>query len=220
MNIERPTAILGPGAELLTIDAGGESRVFSATGAQAVWLQGITLDGGFSDTDDGGGGIRAFETNLDVAEMVIQNCDAWTGAGIWIQGGDLAVTGSTFSGNSTTHRGWGGAIHAARHWALYGFESCQIIDCQFSGNSADGSSDEGGAVCSSFPYLTIRNSSFHGNSAEYGGRRLDFFRYGDRELGVFGEHGVRRWGLAYRGRRHRDELHPRGQRRRHWRSSI
>ena len=146
--------------------AGGESRVFVAIEAGNVWLHDVEIAGGFSDSEtDDGGGVYALETDLHVADTVIHQCNAHNGAGIWIRGGDLVVTGSTLSGNRGTSYGGGGAIRVSDYYE-YGVHTCFIDDCRFLENTSTG---EGGAVYCSFSSLWIANSSFHGNRANYGG---------------------------------------------------
>ena len=115
LDLTRPAAILGLGAELLTVDAAGESRVLNVTRAQDVWLRDMTLQNGLSDSEEDGGGISALKTNLHVADTVIRQCTAANGGAIWIREGDLTVKGSAFRGNLAS-AGSGGAIDAAGEW--------------------------------------------------------------------------------------------------------
>jgi hypothetical protein len=88
--------IQGPGAEVLTIDAGGNSRIFKiADGSdvlKTVTISGLSLVNG-SVTGSDGGGIFSTET-LTLKKTVISGCQSTNG-----QGGGVAVNNTGNTGN-------------------------------------------------------------------------------------------------------------------------
>ncbi len=114
--------IAGPGAANLTVDAGGNFRVFDSE-SPTLSLSGFTITGGFVNHDNGGGIRAGGIVTLD--GMVISNCmatgqvDYYTGVGGGIEiesGGFLTVRNSTISGNTAGVIGggigfyWGGSL--------------------------------------------------------------------------------------------------------------
>jgi hypothetical protein len=149
--ITEALTILGPGEELLAIDASGNdatpdmpmgdgSRVFNIDdgdmGLIDVELLELSLTGG--DVAGFGGGIRSEES--------------------------LSLTDVTISENSATLKGGG----------IFGYESLVVTDATISGNTATG--DNGGGICSFGP-LTVTDSTLEGNVAENGGGI--FIEFGD-----------------------------------------
>ena len=96
-------SIIGLGADQTTIDAGGNSRIFNITADSGDFLfQGMTLTGGFADTD--GGAISSLSSRLLTinSSTISGNSTAGTnssGGGIYAKG-DVSITGSTISGNT------------------------------------------------------------------------------------------------------------------------
>lgn len=149
LTIGKNLTVTGPGANQLTIDAGGASRVLEIT-AGTVGLSGLTLTGGNGGGEYGGGVLNAANTTL--TGVVIQgNTGAYVGGGA-SNAGTLTIVDSTISGNSAS---WGGGVFNAN--------SLTIENSTISGNSAD----DGGGVFS-YDYdtsTTISNSTISGNSA-------------------------------------------------------
>jgi hypothetical protein len=107
--------IIGPGANLLTIDGGaGVNRVFIASGT--VNISGVTITGGHAEgsAERGlGGGIFAFNGSLTLNGVVVtgniaaRNAGA-SGGGIFYNTGNHFIYNSTISNNVST--AFGGAI--------------------------------------------------------------------------------------------------------------
>jgi predicted outer membrane repeat protein len=139
--IRKELRVKGPGARLLTIDAGH--------GLDGV---GGTLDG-----------FRIFNVDNDAEERIAVEI-----SGLTLTGGDapgpaggairnlenLKIVRSTVSGNAAQFGG-----------GLYSTGSAQIHESTFAGNRAE---DHGGAIFSSGP-LTLTNSTVSGNTAKVGG---------------------------------------------------
>lgn len=122
--------ISGPGSELLTVDAGGESRVFSFSegsgyysydGAPVV-VSGLTVTGGFASENgqSGGGGISVYDADLTLDDVVVTGNSAERGGGgVKVHdGGDVVVTGSVISDNTAGAYGGGIYVDTARSFTM------------------------------------------------------------------------------------------------------
>lgn len=185
--------IEGPGVELLTIDAGGLSRVFSIGSDGEADIAGLTIRGGSAqdiaptdpNDDDGGGFFNNGVLNLtDV--VVRDNSAQGEGGGVYNKGA-VTVVNATFVDNTAVIHG--GALHNEptgatnvngstfsdntvfnRGGAIYNLGSLSIDGSTFTGNAATTSGSFGGAVGTyNGATAQISGSTFHGNTAEYGG---------------------------------------------------
>ncbi len=153
LEIDSDVTIEGPGAELLSIDANEQSRVFYVAREVTATIDGLTITGG-SDEDRGGGICN--DGTLTVTNSTISGNSAFVGGGIYSEhNGTLTVINSTISGNSATYDG--GGIYSGPNGTL------TVINSTISGNSAT----HGGGICS--VGLTVTNSTLAGNSADKGG---------------------------------------------------
>jgi predicted outer membrane repeat protein len=182
----------GPGADQLTIDADGNSRVFSVTSGVTATISGLTITGGHasgSGWGGEGGGIANWGTELTLDSVVVTNNVAeFNGGGVY-SGAKLRVIDSTFDSNVSYS--FGGAInvlssytdalivenstfvgnHSAAAGALgihgysAGVGTASIVNSTFSENTSDG---HGGAIylTSTGPVLTIANSTIYNNQAD------------------------------------------------------
>ena len=138
--IVEPVAITGPGADALTIDAGGTAgqRVFYigfgiADGGD-VTISGLTLTGASPTASQGGGAILKGNGDLTVSETAITGNSATNGAGIAnLIDGTLTIEDSELTQNAAS--------------------------------SPDDGASGGGIFSSSAGAVTIRNSTVSGNSA-------------------------------------------------------
>ncbi len=114
LDITTSLAIIGPGADLLTISGNNASRVFNVDDSnaivQTVSLSGMTIVGG--NTSLPGGGINNRE-NLTIDRATISgNTSTATGftggGGIYTRGAILDLRNSTVAGNHTTNSEGGG----------------------------------------------------------------------------------------------------------------
>ena len=152
LEISRDVTIVGPGADLLAIDAGGLSRVFDISGG-TVALSGLTLQNGNALGDSGGGILNAGA--LTVTGCVFTGDSADYGGGLYNDyGGVLTLTGSTFSGDTATD--YGGAIDSQ--------QALTIVNSTFCGNTAS----YGSALLNAGP-LALTSSTFSGNTATAAG---------------------------------------------------
>ena len=175
LEITSELTITGPGADQLTIDAGGNSRVFSIddgddNSALDVSISGLKITRG--NTPGVGGGILNKE-NLTLSEVTVYNNHAGNdGGGIFVSGaGSLTLLSSTVDLNTSGDKGAG----------IYGVFSDNplIIDSSTISNNETDSAWGGGLVYRNTTDVdgasgTITNSTFSGNKASsFAGIRID-----------------------------------------------
>ena len=171
--------IEGLGADRLTIDANGGSRVFNILVNQTVSIGGLTLTGGNADQ---GGAIRS-GGNSDVSlNRVVISGNAAAGNGGGIQSyGSLWVSDSTISGNTAGDDGGGVWIYND-FFTPAGSNIARILNSTISGNTAGG---DGGGLYATYGRTIIRHSTITENTAANGGGISsfnDFFAYNRTEI--------------------------------------
>ena len=156
-NIFQPLAILGPGADQLTVRRAGTAanfRIFSVPGSAAVTLSGLTISNGAAIADfqpaSEGGAIRSGGPLTIESSAITDNRGSIAGGIAAI--GDLTLLNSTVSGNTVPGFGVGG---------VYALGSTTIVNSTITGNSAEGESSAGGVE--TFGSTQIRNSTIAGN---------------------------------------------------------
>ncbi len=152
LDVTRPTILVGPGANLLTISANYNSRIFDAF--SSLTIQDMTLADGHA-TQNGG---AILGQNVTVTRSRLLNNTAGNqGGAIHITGfGNLTVSDSEFSGNSADE---GGAIslNGGSGFLAQG----TVTNSTISGNTAN----DGGAIYSRGTNLTVRSSTVAFNSS-------------------------------------------------------
>jgi predicted outer membrane repeat protein len=141
----KTVTIQGPGAEVLTIDGQDICRHFYIAGTASVDISGLSFVNGYGQNN-------------------ISGVSGAHGGSIVNHGGDLSISDSSFSGNSSSI---GGAIS---YFDKYqdDIDSLYIKNCDFEDNSAG--TGQGGALASTASgELVIESSTFNGNSANIGG---------------------------------------------------
>ncbi|QDT30331.1 polymorphic membrane protein [Gimesia panareensis] len=159
LSISDDLTITGLGADQLTIDGNGDSRIFFIKDASyltyiTVELENLTLTNGKSDD---GGAILSYE-KLILKDSVLTGNSAKNGGGIYQYNGNLddatlTVLHSEFIGNEASS--YGGGIFAEGVWSL------DISSTTFDTNKAL----SGGAIYNKSGPMTIQESSFSGNQA-------------------------------------------------------
>ncbi len=149
----------GPGANVLTINAQGQSRIFYLSYG-GFDVEGVTITGGNASV---GGGIFNSNGDLTVTDSTITGNSATTiGGGIY-SGKDLDVVDSSISANSASY---GGGIATAPHY--FDFDRSGRVTIQGSTLTGNIASESGGAL-----YLaqvsSIQNSTIYDNVASSGG---------------------------------------------------
>jgi hypothetical protein len=146
------TTISGPGASVLTVNAGGLfGDVFSIQFGSTAAISGLTISGGHggdSNNSGYGGGIDN-QSSLTITNCFITGNNAQYGGGISNQG-VLTVTNCIISGNTASSQGGG----------LYTSGTATITDSTITDNSA---TSNGGGGISNDGNLTILASTISGN---------------------------------------------------------
>ena len=157
LTVRTSLRLMGPGADLLTINAGGASRIFDindgSSDALDVELSGLTLAGGAAFK---GGAVLAYE-NLTIREAVVMGNSATSGGAIATFSQDTVIVNSTLSGNTSNSVGalfTRGAVTSIRNSTL----------------SDNSSASDGGAIWAGWGgSMTLENSTLSGNSANGNG---------------------------------------------------
>lgn len=178
--ISESVTILGPGANVLSVNGNAASRVFYITNGATAVIAGLTIANGSASglgVAAAGGGIFNDHSTLTVSNCTISGNTAGTLAGgIYNDGrtssnATLTVSGTTFSGN-TCFSGGGGIFNDG---AFGGNAFLIVSDCTLSGNSANLTFGGAGAIhnygvsSGGFAVLTVTASTFSGNSSGAGG---------------------------------------------------
>ncbi|HZE62656.1 MAG TPA: hypothetical protein VE056_02195, partial [Pyrinomonadaceae bacterium] len=153
------TSIVGAGAgtTIITQTSPGDRVIevnpFLVTGF-VTSISGVTISGGRETTGVGGGGIisGARNNSLTVSNSVISGNSAtgsgsFGGGGICHTGGNLTITGTTFSSNSTSTSGGGISYSAGDPAGSSGSAGTLIVSgSTFTSNTANSSGAGGGAL--------------------------------------------------------------------------
>jgi hypothetical protein len=149
----------GPGASVLTVNGNGLVRVFDVAPGITVGISGLTIAGG-SSLGDFGGGIYNDGTLALTTCTISGNTASPRGGGIYNSlSGTLTLTSSLVSGNSAPDAG-GGIYNAG------------TMLVSFSTLSANGSATADGGAIFNEGTLTVTNSTFsgkNGGASAYGG---------------------------------------------------
>jgi CSLREA domain-containing protein len=156
LEISDALAIVGPGPELITIDAQENSRVVNAsTGAFDVVVRGLTLTGG--DADIHGGAILMISSGTLAIEhcVIVRNSAGNSGGGVYVASGDLTVSNSVINDNLAVLNG--GGILSFSESGSVAINSSSILE-----NSA---TNGGGIYTQRSDLVTVSSSTIAGNSA-------------------------------------------------------
>ena len=179
-------SIVGPGANSLTVQRDANAAhfsVFTVSASATAGFSGLTISGGYSDTDGGGifaqsnssvtvtnstmasnsaasfgGGIYADSgSSVTVSNSTLASNYAYSGGGIFATG-NVTVTNSTLASNSASY--YGGGIYANQ-------STVTVTDSTLAGNIAS----YGGGIFAEYTCtVTVTNSTLVSNSASvYGG---------------------------------------------------
>jgi len=160
LEISGNITINGPGQNLLAIDGGGKSNIFTVDSGSTAEIENLTVKDGY--IDGYGGGIINMG-DLTVSDSTItQNLASDSGGGLYAESGTLTIDHSTISDNGTVSTSAsynsGGGIYSLAATAVI------ITDSIISGNAAH----NGGGVYS-HGTLAVNDSMISGNSAYDGG---------------------------------------------------
>jgi hypothetical protein len=152
--ITQDLTITGPGAGVVTVSGNHLHQVFNISPSVTVSISGLTISNGLGPPD--GGGISNAGT-LAITHSTFSGNSGRAGGGIY-NAGTLTITNSTFHSNPVTAVG-GGVLNS--NGAML-----TITNSTFYGNSASAS---GGGILNSGT-MTVTNSTISGNAAgRFGG---------------------------------------------------
>jgi hypothetical protein len=170
--IDRNLTIIGPGANLLTVQrdlAAPSSRIFNIGSNHNVTISGLTISNGTAPGDRGGGILNSGTLTLVNDTVSLNSAIGGNGGGIYTSG-PLTVVGSAISGNkidSPTPGSGGGIFNFGT--------TVTITNSTISGNSAvspGGTTDHGGGIFSNVGTVTLNSCTITANSSDNGGGLL------------------------------------------------
>ncbi|MBK7405556.1 MAG: right-handed parallel beta-helix repeat-containing protein [Phycisphaerales bacterium] len=158
LDIADHLVVSGLGADLLSIDAGGASRVFHVEPGLNVTISGLRITGGHAP--DFGGGLFDDGSAVNLLNTVFEGNSANVGGALYSTGGSLTITNSTLSGNTA-------ALHGGAAAAVDG--ALSVLNSTVSGNEA-ATGWGGGLYGNGTSALLLRTVTVAGNiAAVYGG---------------------------------------------------
>ncbi len=161
-NVTTPTVILGPGANLLTVNGNSAGTVFQVAAKTTVTISGLTISGGSAGAFGSGGGVSNAGTTTLNSDVVSGN-QAASGGGVG-NSGTLVVVNSTVSGNTAS--GQGGGINSTG--------TLTLVNSTVYGNTAAtggglGVSSSGKTVVTNATITANRSTSTPANNGSSGG---------------------------------------------------
>lgn len=189
LDITQGLQLSGAGRIATIIDANGLDRVFEVM-AGNVHLNGVTITGGNSGSESGGG-IFVGNGSLTMVNGTVANNrtggDTFHGGGIYFSGDTLTLSVMQIEDNTATGVGGGLYVDYNTEWTMASSRvenntasgdaginnrgTATIRNSLISGNTATGATDGGGGMTSSGE-LTLVNSTISGNSAPQSGGGL------------------------------------------------
>jgi len=161
-----PLTIHGPGADLLTIDAQGQSRIFDIGGDQETsyetTLSGLTLTGGRTNADgENGGAVRSMSAFHLVDSVVTGNSTAGPNS----VGGGLATATTTEVKRSRIADNWTEGYGSPGGGAMVIFGTATVTDSSIADNWTEGDTSGGGGIVVFWQWFdaTFVNSTISGN---------------------------------------------------------
>ena len=141
----------------VTVDAGGNSRIFGVIGGTSTFSN-LTLSGGNINGDDGGAIKQGGASVLTLNNCTIAGNTSGGKGGAIFTNAQLTLNSCTLSGNTSSSSGGG---------AIFSSGTLTLNSCTLSGNRA-GNGGEGGGILSNGT-LTLNSSTLSGNRAGNGG---------------------------------------------------
>ncbi len=153
-----PEVIDGPGANLVNLNGGGSTQVFSVNSSVTATISALTISAGSASTS--GGGILNNGTLTISDSTIASNSAAVSGGGI-DNAGSLSITGSTVAGNAVTNQyGTGGGIENTG--------TLSISNSTIAANAVSGQYGVGGGIDDEGTLTTI-NATVTANGVSPGG---------------------------------------------------
>ena len=151
-----------------------EHLIFTFNISGNITMNDMTIDGAAYGKRMGGGiYIAGSGASLDMSSVTVKNCTSYKtgmpgngGAGVWVKKGTLTAANCVFENNKVNTQGCGGAVMVSNS------ASASLTNCEFKNNSAP----YGGAVAAyGTSTLTVKDSTFSGNSSANGGNDIYIF---------------------------------------------
>jgi len=184
ITVNKNITIQGAGANQTIIDLQDADYAFRVANYKNVTIKDLTIQNGNNEPNNGAALFNYNYANLTVINVIFKDNKAGSGGAIDNFYGNLTVIDCTFTGNNATSNeegAGGGAIYntgnliitgstfngnnAQDGGAIYSWDTMNLIDCSFTGNTATGN---GGAIIS-WITSSISHCLFTGNNAAYGG---------------------------------------------------
>lgn len=173
-------SLLGPGADLLTIDGGGTGRVFASNHALAI--SDLTLANGYAEGGTGGC-ILVNNGDLALTRSTVTGCTAGDGTNLESYGGGIAVFGNLTMESSTVRASTGTAIDVASGGGAVA-ENAYLYDSIIDGNVVTAATQRvNGGGLTAIGSVIAYDTRVTGNSAQ----STDGLVWGG---GIFGQGGV------------------------------
>jgi hypothetical protein len=151
LDVNKDMIIHGPGADKLTISAGGVSRVFDVGAGVAAAISGVTLADG---SVTGSGGAVQNAGTLDLIDVHVKDSEATVHGGGVASSGTIRIFRSTISGNAAGDDG-GGAVQLGGTFTA--------VNSTFTENAAV---NHGGGIMGAAGTLIVRHCTISGNMAD------------------------------------------------------
>lgn len=176
LRVTDAVTITGPGADLLTIDGGGKTRVIEVnipgSADQNVAISDLRVTGGF---DSVGAGVTMVDEDLTLSNVVVDHNQASNGGGgvsTLGKSGSLTILHSTVSDNTC-----GGAVSGGGILILNAGAILTIRDCMIANNTVTepGGAAGGGLFLYHGGVVLAENTTWVGNAASTGGAIASYF---------------------------------------------
>jgi hypothetical protein len=159
LDITKNLVIQGPGAGKLAISGNNATRIFAVESGVTATIRGLTITDGNESDDYGGGLYNRGKLKLKNCTFSNDKADNYGGGVYDAPGGTVSLTNCTFSND--TSAGDGGGL--AAYDGTMNLTGCSI------NNSSAGGSYYGGGVYNYGGTVTLKNSTFTGDTAGEGG---------------------------------------------------
>jgi hypothetical protein len=141
-----------PDANLTTLDAQGQGRVFYITGNISPTIEGLRITGGDAHGLDGGG-LYIVDATATINNNRVYGCSAFAGGGLYLRYSSATLSANTIFSNTAIDDGGGLYLHGS--------------GAMLSGNDiiSNTATDDGGGLCLILSDATLNANTISGNRA-------------------------------------------------------
>ncbi|MCK6473771.1 MAG: hypothetical protein L6R28_18770 [Planctomycetes bacterium] len=161
--IDDPVTIIGPGRDVLSINAYGNSRIayIHTDSDDPVIVSGLTFEGGY--TGGIGGALLVRHTNFQISDCTISDSYAGDrGGGIFFYESSGDIDNCSILDNTASDNGGGVYINTHYYFGVDPYH-LSVTNSTISGNRAN--NRDGGGIYVDGGYLTLTGCAFNNNSA-------------------------------------------------------